>query len=414
MKILHTFLCACLICFPIFAASDKFSQIPLPQGIFLDTDEKKCDNICLSDLLQEGAIFSFLSKYSDENSTKYTQENYLIYGQLFNVFFDIDLKIIKIAVLVPQKTIKSYASASVNAATAYLLRQSNNFKLEVFNSGDESEKALIEKLNEIRKNGYSHVIAPITQDGAQTLFENSDGLYVFIPTLHKSFFQNVPNNIFFGGIDYNAQIAELSNFSNGYAIAISDNTKLGLSLNKIIEEQDKILVEETVFSSIKDDFTKYFNKNQHLNGSSVYLNTLPPMTSLLASQIRIHKYKPFALLSTQTNYQPALLVLSQYEDRQNLYLANSIGKIDGELNSINSFFGNNLEYEYVNYAVSIGIEYFGKRFFTQKIERLFEEDISDEGQVLYNTKIYKTSRYGFLPQTTPINTQIIDMDEDWD
>ncbi|MDR3177881.1 MAG: hypothetical protein LBT96_02735 [Campylobacteraceae bacterium] len=401
MKFLRIFLCAGFMYLPLFAVSDSFSSIPLPQGVFLDISEKTCGNQCLEKLLKNEAIFSFLSKYSDKNPTRYIQENYLLYGQMFNVFFDVELKTIKIAVLVPQKTIKSHAMASVNAATAYLLRQSNSFELEIFNSGDESEESLIKKLNEIRKNGYSHVIAPITQDGAQTLFDNSNGLYIFVPTLHKSFFENVPHNIFFGGIDYNAQIAELSNFSNGYAVAVSDNTKLGLSLNKMIKNEDKVFVEEMVFSSIKDDFKKYFSNNQNLNASSIYLNTLPPMTSLLSSQLRVYKYAPFVLLSTQANYQPALLVLSQYEDRQNLYLANSIGKIDAELNSINSFFGNNLEYEYVNYAVSIGIEYFSKRFFAQNIEQLFEENIGGNGQVFYDTKIYKTSKYGFLQQTTP-------------
>jgi SRSO17 transposase len=407
VKILHIFLCLGFICFSLFAASDKFSQIPLPQGVFLNIDERTCNNTCLEKLLRNEAIFSFLSKYNDEYSTKHTQENYLIYGQMFNVFFDIDLKTIKIAVLVPQKTIKSHAIASVNAVAAYLLRQSNNFELEVFNSGDESKGALIQKLTEIRKNGYSHVIAPITQNGVRTLFENSDGLYIFIPTLHKSLFEDAPNNIFFGGIDYSAQIAALSSFSNGYAVAISDDTQLGLVLNKMIEENDKVLLEETVFTSVKDDLKKYFTDNENLNGSSVYLNTRPVMTSLLASQLRIYKYSPFALLSTQANYQPALLALSQYEDRKNLYLANSIGKIDDELNSINSFFGNNLEYEYVNYAVSIGVEYFSERFFSQKTEQLFKESIEENGQVLYDTKIYKTGRYGFLPQAIVPNIQNI-------
>ncbi|MDR0580480.1 MAG: hypothetical protein LBG21_07780 [Campylobacteraceae bacterium] len=408
MKFLHMFLYLVFTYFPAFSMSDEFSKIPLPQSIFLDIDEMICNNKCLEKLLQDETIFSFLGKYSDKSSTKYTQENYFAYGQMFNIFFNVDVKTVKIAILVPQKTIKSHAVSSVNAAISYLLRQSNSFELEVFNSGDESEEALINKLNEIRKSGYSHVIAPVTQDGAQIVFENSNRLYVFIPTLHKSFFKNVPSNIFFGGIDYNAQIEELSKFSNGYAVAISDNTKLGLTLNKMIENQDKVLVEETVFSSTRDDFKKYFNNNKYLNNSTVYLNTLPPMTSLLASQIRIYKYKPFTLLSTQANYQPALLVLSQYEDRQNLYLANSIGKIDKELNSINSFFGNNLEYEYVNYAVSIGVEYFSKHFFSQDIEQLFEEEIGNDGQVIYGTRIYKTNRYGFLPQTILSDIQDIE------
>ncbi|MDR3346521.1 MAG: hypothetical protein LBS73_05030 [Campylobacteraceae bacterium] len=248
------------------------------------------------------------------------------------------------------------------------------------------------------------MIAPITQDGAQTLFRNSDGLFVFIPTLHKSFFADAPLNIIFGGIDYNAQIEALDDFSNKLAVTFSDESKLGLTLNQMIAAGGKTILQETIFSTTKVNLKKYFENNKNLNGSSVYLNTTPIATSLLSSQIRVYKYAPFSLLSTQINFQPSLLMFTQYEDRQNMYLANSIGKIDAELNSINAFLGNNLEYEYVNYAVAIGVEHFSKRFFNPHLELLFGESVNEDAQVEYQTKIYQAGRYGFVLPTKTLNT----------
>jgi hypothetical protein len=412
MRILKIAFCLFLACGSVFGVSDKLSQISLPSAIFLNIDDKSCDKDCLGLLLQDEKFFSFLAKYRDIYATKYTQENYLIYGQMFNLFLNVDTNTVKIAVLVPQKTIKNYALTSVNAAISYLLRQSNDFELSVFNSGDEDENSLINAINDIRKNGYSYVIATITQDGAQTLFKNSDGLHVFIPTLHKSFFTNAPLNVFFGGIDYNAQIVALNDFSNKLAVTFSDESKLGLTLNKMVTAGDKTVLQETVFSSTKDNLKKYFENNKNLNGSSVYLNTTPIMTSLLSSQIRVYKYAPFSLLSTQINYQPSLLMFTQYEDRKNMYLANSIGKIDAELNSANAFLGNNLEYEYVNYAVSIGAEFFDRRFFNPELELLFGENVNDDAQVEYQTKVYQAGRYGFILPTKSLDTNGLNIDDE--
>jgi hypothetical protein len=403
MKILKIAFCLFLACGSVFGASDKLSKISIPETTFLNIDADECGKVCLDTLLKNEKLFSFLAKYKDAYATKYTQENYLIYGQMFNLFLNVGTHTIKIAVLVPQKTIKNYALMSVNAAISYLLRQSNDFELSVFNSIDEEPNSLRNAISDIRRSGYSYVIAPITQDGAQTLFKNSNGLFVFIPTLHKSFFADAPLNIIFGGIDYNAQIEALDDFSNKLAVTFSDESKLGLTLNQMISTSGKIILQETIFSSTKVNLKKYFENNKNLNGSSVYLNTTPIATSLLSSQIRVYKYAPFSLLSTQINFQPSLLMFTQYEDRQNMYLANSIGKIDAELNSVNAFLGNNLEYEYVNYAVSIGVEYFSKRFFNTNTDLLFGEKVNEDAQVEYQTKVYQAGRYGFVLPTKTLD-----------
>jgi hypothetical protein len=386
-----------------YALSDKPSEIPLPKSIFLDTNPTKCDNACLNKLLSEEKFFSFMSKYTEKYSTPSLEEHYLNYAQIFNLLMYYDVEpvfgTIKLAVLVPQKSIKHYALTSVNAALAYLFRQRSNFELAVFNSGDESEEAIRVTLNEIRKGEYLYVIAPITQDGLDALVKNSHGLYVFIPTLHKSLYEYVPSNILFGGIDYSAQIDTLNEFANDNVVIFSGGSKLELSLNDMVKSQDKTVTETLFFASPKDNFKKSIENNKKLDNASIYLNMPRFMSGLLASQLRAYKHSPFALLSTQINFHPDLLNLTQYEDRKNLYLANSIGKFDQNLESINAFLGNNMEYDWVNYAISIGMEYLNVNFFNQDVDRIFKESINNYGQIEYDTRIFKASQFGFVEQT---------------
>ncbi|MDR2080923.1 MAG: hypothetical protein LBP54_03415 [Campylobacteraceae bacterium] len=389
-----------LLCTAIYAASDKPSQIPLPKSIFLDTSAFKCDSVCLDKLFESGKFFSFMGRYREEYATPILEENYLNYAQLFNVFMEYDAgynsENIKLAVLIPQKSIKSYALTSVNAVLAYLFRQRSNFELAVFNSGDESEEAIKSTLNEMRKNAYVHVIAPVTQDGVSALIENSYGLYVFIPTLHKSLYEDAPNNIIFGGIDYNAQIEILNEFVKGSVVIFSGESKLELSLNDMVKNQDKEVKEIFYFSGTKDNFKKALEKNRELSNSSIYLNMRRSMSSLLASQLRVYKQSPHALLTTQINYHPDILNFTQYEDRKNMYLANSIGRIDPYIESINAFLGNNMEYEWVNYAISIGVEHINANFFNEEMDSIFDEHVGSNGQIEYGTRIFKAGQFGFM------------------
>ncbi|MDR2790762.1 MAG: hypothetical protein LBB59_07290 [Campylobacteraceae bacterium] len=395
-----------LLCAAAYAVSDKSSPVPLPKSVFLDTAASKCDSACLTKLLENGKFFSFMGRYSEEYATQNLEENYLNYAQVFNVFMHYDAEYdsenIKLAVLIPQKSIKSYALTSVNAVLAYLFRQRSNFELTVFNSGDESEEAIKAALNEMRKNAYVHVIAPITQDGLDALVENSYGLYVFIPTLHKSLYEYAPDNVVFGGIDYNAQIQALNEFVKGDVVIFSGESKLELSLNDMVKNQNGEVKEILYFSNANDNFKKSLEKNKALNNSSVYLNMRRSMSSLLASQLRVYKQSPHALLSTQINYHPDILNFTQYEDRKNMYLANSIGKIDPYIESVNAFLGNNMEYEWVNYAISIGVEHINANFFNEEMDMIFDEQIGSDGQIEYGTRIFKAGQFGFLEALHPI------------
>jgi hypothetical protein len=78
-----------------------------------------------------------------------------------------------------------------------------------------------------------------------------------------------------------------------------------------------------------------------------------------------------------------------------MYVANSIGKIDPYIESINAFLGNNIGYEWINYAISIGVEHINIIFFNEDMDRIFDELVNNS-QVEYNTRIFKAGQFGFI------------------
>ena len=89
-----------------------------------------------------------------------------------------------------------------------------------------------------------------------------------------------------------------------------------------------------------------------------------------------------------------LLTLTQYGDRKNFYIANSIGKTTVEMEELNSLFGHDIVYDWVNYSTSIGIDYMYTHYFVPVTEKSFNEKIVDN-QVEYNISIIQPKRYKF-------------------
>jgi SRSO17 transposase len=124
------------------------------------------------------------------------------------------------------------------------------------------------------------------------------------------------------------------------------------------------------------------------------MNTPLVKTSLIASQLRVYDIEPYALLSTQINYNPMLLTLTQYADRKEFFIANSIGKSTVNMEELNSLFGHDIVYDWVNYSTSVGIDYFYTHYFVPTASRNFNENIV-ENQVEYDISIVKPKRYKF-------------------
>lgn len=306
-----------------------------------------------------------------------------------------DSTMIKIALLVPQKTIKKYAVTSVNSVIAYLLYKNYYFDLNVFNSGDEREESIAKALAEIKAGGYHYIIAPVTPEGANVIASRVSDTPVFIPTLNRSSVRNTNSNIIFGGIDYDQQIALLSEKANERVGTFEDGSSLSYQLNGLIKKNSNRVFYEKRVESSKANFKGMFKGNSALNNASLYLNTPLVTSSLIASQLRANDIEPYLLLSTQINYNPLLLTLTQYEDRDKMYIASSIQKAPAALEEINAMFGHDIVYDWVNYSTSIGIDYLCQQFFDGTIKRTFKEAISSN-QVAYTTTLYQPGRNEFI------------------
>lgn len=311
-----------------------------------------------------------------------------------------DSKMIKIAVLIPQKVIKKYAITTVNTVIAYLLHENVAFDLNVFNSGDEKEASILTALSDIRAQGYDMIIAPVTLEGGNVVVQEVRDRLVFIPTLHHSAIPNAGENIIFGGIDYHEQIMRLTPYANERVGLFDDGSMLSSQLNGFVYSYHDRIFSEKRIESAKTDFKKMFKSNTSLNNASYYLNTPLVTTSLIASQLRSNSIYPHALLSTQINYNPLLLTLTQYEDRSNMFIANSIQRSPASIEEINALFGHDIVYDWVNYTTSLGADLLVAHFYGEAQTRLYKETIINN-QVMHQTKIVKPDRYSFTPVTLP-------------
>lgn len=378
----------------MFAKSDKVSVIPPTKSIFINLDSAICDVECMQDLLSSGQIFSFLSYYnSSSNELLSMRSEFNYFQRIFRIYGD-EKYSIRIAMIVPQKSIRRYASTTVNSVIAYLVSKQNNFEVKVFNSNDEEESSILKVLQDIRNENFQYVIAPVTNKGAEVILNNVDNLVVYIPTIHKDTFESKIPNIIFGGIDYDQQIVKLLEYSNHKIAYFSDGSDLSSSLNDMLINKSPEIVYEKSLNSSRVSFKNMLKNNRKLEHSSIFMNTPLVKTSLISSQLRVYKIEPYAILSTQINYNPMLLTLTQYDDRRTFYLANSIGKSTIEMKEVNALFGHDIVYDWVNYSTSVGIDYFYSHYFVPTAEQNFNEKIKDN-QVQYDVSIFRPKRYKF-------------------
>lgn len=378
----------------LFAKSDKVSHIPPTKSVFIDTSVSSCDATCMQQLLEDGEIFSFLSKYNPSMAELASMQSEFEYYQRVFRIYDDESASIKVALLVPQKSIRRYAISTVNSVLAYMLSKQNDFEIRVFNSMDETPESLTKTLAEVKKENFRYLIAPVTVDGAKTIIQNSDNLVIYIPTVHSSTLEQKSENIIFGGIDYDKQIESLLKYTNEKVAYFWDGSSISQSLNDSLKKRDIDIVYSKSINNSKVSFRRILKNNQKLQGASIFMNTPLVKTSLISSQLRVYDIEPYILLSTQINYNPMLLTLTQYEDRKNLFVANSIGHSSIGLQEMNSLFGHNIVYDWVNYSTSIGIEHFFTRYFVPTTPKSFAEEIL-ENQVEYDISIIRPKRYKF-------------------
>lgn len=317
---------------------------------------------------------------------------------------------LKIAMILPNKLIGRYAHTTSTAVFAYFLTREHPFTIKTFQIIDESPEEIERVLEEIKEADFHYVIAPVTPKGAKVISEREEELTLFFPTIHKNDIPDAPNNIYFGAIDYKAQIEKLTPLMSSPLVIMYDESAQGQKLLKMTsahylasdkpfhptgrlrdaadkkapyaaasEPKEKKVIAYGI-DKMTSNLKAQLDANEKIQYGSFMLNTPLIKSSMILSQLSVYDTAVTNTLSTQINYDPLILTMTQRKDRESLYIANSIGVQNDAIVQANALLNNNIVYDWINYASTIGADYFYHRITAQP--RLYDLPI-ENNQVIY-------------------------------
>lgn len=384
----------------LLAKRDKPSQIEPAAIFYIDLDPKFCFLSCLNSFAKDELYLSFLSKFG-ASKVDDPKLNNLYFALISGV--DLDKEIVpqnaqtshnKIAVIIPQDTIKSYANLVSNAIISYISARKLDLNVKFFLTKNESFANLANAVSQISNENFNQIIAPLTINGVNVLNQMSLNKIFFIPTINKKSVDNPSQNMIFGGIDYEAQIRKLHSMSNSKIASIYENDNVTRGLNNFVlnfaPDAYSRLLDKNDFKNL----TNIIRGNHRLSNASVFLNTSLIKMASISSELRGNNIRPYALLTTQINYHPKIFEQIQPLDRKILNIANSIFYSDDRIASANNLLGVNLDYNWIGYSTNIGVDYLYSNFINKDASRLFKEEIIDN-QINYNIDILRASGYKF-------------------
>jgi len=367
--------------------NQSLSSIPPAKITYINLEPEFCDSSCLNELVKSDMLASFMARFEPAKiDDKALLDLYAsLGGEMVLKLAQSD----KIAVIIPQKVIKSYANVVSNAIMSYILKQDANVEVKFINSSDESLSSLQNALQNARNEGFIYFIAALTQNGAN--IANSLILpneLIYIPSVHSSFVTAPKPNLIFGGVDYKAQISALLAFANEKIVAFDDGSALAQKLNEYVRMQSNDYYESSITG--KDiNLNDTLSKKSKFDNASIFLNIPIVKASLVATQMRGFEIKPYALLSTQINFLPNIFSAITQRDRQNLFVANSLNSLDERFLGFGDLFGVDFRYSQIGYSSALGVEYIYTNFINKNASKIFTERV-EGSQVLYDVKIYDT------------------------
>lgn len=251
--------------------------------------------------------------------------------------------------------------------------------------------------------GYHHVIAPVTVEGARHLQKAPESLQIFIPTVHTSELNASKANLYYGGIDYQQQINALLEYAEDPLVIFYDTSRLGEKLKD--QTRDGYILRDANQSTAKRTYSygidaktsnlkRPLKTNRKLVEGTFFLNTPIVKTGMIMSQLTLYDVNASTILSTQINYDPLLFTITQYQDRKPMKIANSILIHNSVISEANTMLNNDIEYDWINYATTIGADMFhakrrsGVREYPLKIE---------EAQIQYPIEIVWPGYSKFSP-----------------
>lgn len=377
------------------AQSFLVSSIPLPKTYVLNTEVKECDHECLYRLVEEERFFSFLAHAKDRIDEPTLNDILLIQTALFNVERIRQYTELKIAMLLPYRVIGRYAYSTTNAAFAYYLTKNRAFELKTYHAESEESEELKQVLQQVEEDGFHYIIAPLTQKGAHNVASLDLQMHIYFPTIHKDDLNISTEYLYFGGINYKKQIESLMPYADTPLTVFYDKNALGKRLTVITHDEYLYAFDQNITKGrvlFKDEYGEYLsveemqdrnlsyaadakfysypiakrtsnleaqlNGNTNITEGSFLLNTPVVKSAMVMSQLTLYDMNASNVLSTQINYNPELLLLTQPKDRENMLIANSINYHNNIMIESNALLQNDISYDWINYATTIGADYF--------------------------------------------------------
>ena len=414
----------------IYAQSFLVSSVPLPKTYVLNNEIETCDNECLYKLIEEERFFSFLAYAKDKNEDPVINDTLLIQISLFNVERMRQYTELKVAMLLPYRVIGRYAYSTTNAAFAYYLTKNRAFELRTYRVESEESEELEKVLKQIEEDDFHYVIAPLTKKGAKNVVDLELPMHIFFPTIHQSDINASHDYVYYGGINYQKQLESLMPYAATPLTVFYDKNQLGEKLtemtkteylyafdqnitkNRVVYEDDEGLAmtqEEMddlnltysnrprfyAFAIAKrtSNLEAQLKDNMNIQEGSFLLNTPVVKSAMVMSQLTLYDVNQTNVLSTQINYNPELLLLTQQKDRENMYIANSINYHNNIMIESNTLLRNNIVYDWINYATTIGADYFYHMITSARRE--YPQEIINN-QVHYPISIVKPTYSRFI------------------
>lgn len=300
-------------------------------------------------------------------------------------------EVMKLAFIYPSKIVAKYAKSSMNTVLGYFDYKKIKYEIKVFDTLSEEQENIEEAFLNAKEEGFSNVLALFTPRVTELLHSiDTSDLRVYLPLTNKNELINTNNNFLYGGISYEDQITKLLEYSNTNNTMFYQSSFLGDKLKSIYETMTP---EIKVVKEIKKkkNYFKGIVKDYRIKNSTLFLNTPIVKTSIVLSQLRAYSIYPKVILSTQINYNPKILTLTQVKDRTNFVIASSIDNVNDELRDSLDSYGADVLYNWVDYSTLIGVNY----LYDENQSGLINTQIEDN-HVIYKPKLLKTTAFGFL------------------
>jgi len=408
----------------IFAQSFLISTIPLPKTYIQNLDPYTCDEECLQDYLDKGMVFSFLAHSESKLSNSLLEDARVMNNSILNIGSNIINAKIRVAMLLPYKKIGKYASTTTNAVFSYLITKNNSFELKSYKIDSEDIMDIQNGLAQIQNDGFNYVIAPMTVEGARNLISLNPSMNIYFPTVNKKDLNISLPNISFGAIDYELQSDMLLKEAVAPLVIFSDNSPVGQKLSEyqkksfqsreidsqefekkdIVDENGTVIrkavpptkVIQYSISSRTTNLEYYLKENENIINASFFVDTPIVKSGMIISQLTLYDANATNILSAQTNYDPLILSMTQYTDRKNMIIANSITEHNNFLIQTNAILDNDIEYDWINYSTTVGIDYI--YHLLTNADREYNIPLEDN-QMIYNVELIQPSLSKFIAYT---------------